>query len=84
MDLSGFTWRDTMTKTVTNDRHWLLLIAGDVYPFLIGPLAAHALLPRAGEHRAEDPSAEDGLYTLSLDTDGNITVDSFSGEALEG
>jgi hypothetical protein len=37
-----------------------------------------------GPHRAEDPSAEDGLYTLTLDTDGNLTVGGFSGDELEG
>ncbi len=74
----------TTNVKAKNSRHWLLVIEGDVFPFLIGPLDEHELLPRAREYRAEDPSAEDGLYTLSLDTDGNITVDSFSGEALEG
>jgi len=74
----------TTNVNATNARHWLLVIEGDVFPFLIGPLDEHELLPRAREYRAEDPSAEDGLYTLSLDTDGNLTVDSFSGEALEG
>jgi len=74
----------TTNVNATNARHWLLVIEGDVFPFLIGPVEEHELLPRAREYRAEDPSAEDGLYTLSLDTDGNITVDSFSGEALEG
>ena len=73
-----------MTETATTNRHWLLVIEGDVYPFLIGPLDEHALLPTAREHRAEDPSAEDGLYTLTLDTDGNLNVGGFSGEALEG
>jgi hypothetical protein len=66
-----------------NARHWLLVIEGDVCPFLIGPLDEHELLPRAREYRAEDPSAEDGLYTLSLDAEGNLTVDSFSGDELE-
>jgi hypothetical protein len=73
-----------MTETVTTNRHWLLVIEGDLYPFLIGPLDEHALLPRARAHRAEDPSAEDGLYTLTLDAEGNLSVGGFSGEALEG
>jgi hypothetical protein len=73
----------TTNVNAKNSRHWLLVIEGDVFPFLIGPLDEHELLPRAREYRAEDPSAEDGLYTLSLDTDGNLTVDSFSGDELE-
>ena len=36
-----------MTVTVTTTRHWLLVIEGDVYPILIGPLDEHELLPRA-------------------------------------
>ena len=72
-----------MTETITTTRHWLLVIEGDVYPFLIGPLDAQEPLPRAREHRAEDPSAEDGLYALTLETDGNPSVGGFSGEALE-
>jgi hypothetical protein len=72
-----------MTETVTTTRHWLLVIEGDVYPMLIGPLDEHELLPRAREHRAEDPSAEDGLYTLTLDAEGNLSIGGFSGEELE-
>jgi hypothetical protein len=73
----------TTNVNAKNARHWLLVIEGDVFPFLIGPLDEHELLPRAREYRAEDPSAEDGLYTLSLDAEGNLTVDSFSGDELE-
>jgi hypothetical protein len=73
-----------MTETVTTNRHWLLVIEGDAYPFLIGPLDEHELLPRAREHRAEDPSAEDGLYTLTLDAAGHLSVGGFSGDDLEG
>ena len=73
----------TTNVNATNARHWLLVIEGDVFPFLIGPLDEHELLPRAREYRAEDPSAEDGLYTLCLDADGHLTVDSFSGDELE-
>ena len=65
-------------------KHWLLVIEGDVSPYLVGPMDEDALLPSAREHRAEDPSAEDGLYTLTLDTDGNLTVGGFSGDELEG
>jgi hypothetical protein len=73
-----------MTKNVNakNARHWLLVIEGDVFPFLIGPLDEHDLLPTAKQHRAEDPSAEDGLYRLSLDADGNLSVGNFGGEEL--
>jgi len=65
-------------------KHWLLVIEGDVSPYLVGPMDEDALLPSAREHRADDPSAEDGLYTLTLDTDGNLTVGGFSGDELEG
>ena len=74
----------TKNENATNSRHWLLVIEEDVFPFLIGPLDEHELLPRAREYRAEDPSAEDGLYTLSLDAEGHLSVGGFSGEALEG
>jgi hypothetical protein len=67
-----------------NVKNWLLVIEGDVSPYLVGPMDEDALLPLARKHRAEDPSAEDGLYTLTLDADGNLTVGGFSGDELEG
>jgi hypothetical protein len=70
-------------KTTKTTRHWLLVIEGDVYPMLIGPLDEHELLPRARKHRAEDPSAEDGLYALTLDAEDNLSIEGFSGEDLE-
>ena len=73
-----------MTEAVPTTRHWLLVIEGDVYPILIGPLDEHELLPRAREHRAEDPSAEDGLYYLILDANGDLTVGTFVGGDLGG
>ncbi|MFZ1537728.1 MAG: hypothetical protein WAT23_10155 [Chromatiaceae bacterium] len=73
-----------MTETITTDRHWLLVIEGDVDPFLIGPLDDHELLPEARAHRANDPSAEDGLFTLTLDAEGSLRVGTFGGDELEG
>lgn len=73
-----------MSEIATTHRHWLLVIEGDVEPYLIGPLDEHEVLPRAREHRAEDPSAEDGLYYLTLDANGDLAVCAFSGEELEG
>ena len=64
-------------------RRWLLIVEGDVEPCVIGPLDESALLARAREHRANDPSEEDGLYALSLDAEGNLRVDAFSHAALE-
>lgn len=71
-----------MTETATTHRHWLLVIEGDVEPYLIGPLDEHEVLPRARGHRAEDPSAEDGLYALTLDAEGHLGISAFSGADL--
>lgn len=71
-------------KTTKTTRHWLLVVEGDVYPMLIGLLDEHDLLPRAREHRAEDRSAENGLYTLTLDAEGNLSIEGFSGDELGG
>lgn len=70
--------------TIHEAKNWLLVIEGDVSPYLIGPMDEADLIPAAREHRAEDPSEEDGLYTLTLDTDGNLSVGGFSGDELEG
>jgi len=64
-------------------RHWLLIIEGDVEPFIVGPLDEPDLLVRAREHRANDPSADDGLYALRLDAAGNLRIDAFASAALE-
>lgn len=59
-------------------RHWLLIIECDCEPSVIGPLDESEVLTRAREHRANDPSMEDGLYALSLDAEGNLSVDAFA------
>jgi hypothetical protein len=64
-------------------RHWLLIVEGDCEPFLIGPLDESAVLARAREHRANDPSRDDGLYALSLDAGGNLSVAAFAHDELE-
>jgi hypothetical protein len=64
-------------------RYWLLIVEGDVEPYIVGPLAEPDLLARAREHRANDPSEEDGLYALSLDAAGDLRIDAFSSAALE-
>ena len=64
-------------------RHWLLIVEGDVEPFIVGPLEEPELLVSAREHRANDPSAEDGLYALSLDATGDLRIDAFASAALE-
>jgi hypothetical protein len=66
------------------NKHWLLVIEGDVTPYLVGPMDEDALLPSAREHRAEDPSAEDGLYHVTLDANGELTVGTFGGDELGG
>jgi hypothetical protein len=70
--------------TIHEAKNWLLVIEGDVSPYLIGPMDEADLLPAAREHRAEDPSAEDGLYHLTLDANGELTIGSFGGEELGG
>ncbi len=64
-------------------RHWLLIVEGDVEPFVVGPLEEPELLARAREHRANDPSEDDGLYALSLDAAGDLRIDAFASAALE-
>jgi hypothetical protein len=64
-------------------RYWLLIVEGDVEPFVIGPLDAPDLLVRAREHRANDPSEEDGLYVLALDAQGHLSIETFASAAFE-
>ncbi|WP_295452126.1 hypothetical protein [uncultured Thiodictyon sp.] len=71
------------TATCPPARHWLLIIEGDCEPFLVGPLDESEVLARAREHRANDPSMDDGLYALSLDVEGNLSVGAFAHEELE-
>ncbi len=70
------------TATRAPARHWLLIVEGDCEPVLIGPLDESAVLARATEHRANDPSLDDGLYALSLDAEGNLSVAAFAHDAL--
>ena len=72
---------ETMNRP--HPRHWLLIIAFDCEPSVIGPLDEAAVLDRAREHRANDPSMDDGLYALSLDAEGNLCVDGFGYAELE-
>ena len=64
-------------------RRWLLIVEGDVEPHVVGPLDESVLLARAREHRANDPSEEDGLYALSLDAQGDLSVETFPSAVLE-
>ena len=64
-------------------RHWLLIMEGDLEPFVIGPLDEPEVLVRARQHRANDADAQDGLYALSLDAEGNLCVDGFAYAELE-
>jgi hypothetical protein len=64
-------------------RHWLLIVEGDVEPFLIGPVHESDLLLKAREHRANALSAEDGLYAISLDAEGDLRIDAFAHAELE-
>lgn len=63
--------------------HWLLVIEGDCEPFLVGPLDESEVLATAREHRAKDSSMDDGLYALSLDVEGNLSVGAFAYDELE-
>jgi hypothetical protein len=75
--------RNYRGPTIQQEKNWLLVIEGDLTPYLVGPMDEDALLHSAREHRAGDPSAEDGLYYLTLDANGELTVGGFSGEELE-
>ena len=44
-------------------------------PFVIGPLDEPEVLVRARQHRAKDSDAQDGLYAVSLDAEGNLRVE---------
>jgi|PlaIllAssembly_1097288.scaffolds.fasta_scaffold120881_2 hypothetical protein len=73
---------DRLTGTETlnepRTRNWLLVIEGDIEPLLIGPLDVDELFASAREHRASDPSEEDGLHVLSMDAEGNLCVEAFT------
>ncbi len=71
------------TATRAPARHWLLIMEGDLEPFLIGLLDESAVLARAKEHRANDRSLDDGLYALSLDAEGNLSIAAFAHDELE-
>ena len=73
---------DRLTGTETlnepRTRNWLPVIEGDIEPLLIGPLDVDELFVSAREHRASDPSEEDGLHVLSMDAEGNLCVEAFT------
>ncbi|WP_295457898.1 hypothetical protein [uncultured Thiodictyon sp.] len=71
------------TMNDPHPRHWLLIVEGDCEPFVVGPLKESAVLARAREHRAKDPSMDDGLYALSLDAEGNLSAGAFAHDELE-
>jgi hypothetical protein len=64
-------------------RYWLLIVEGDVEPGVIGPLDEPDLFSRAREHRASDPSMQDGLYALSLDAQGHLSIEPFASAVFE-
>jgi hypothetical protein len=64
-------------------KHYLLVIEGDVEPYLIGPYDDTNPRDRVAQaHREKDPEMRDGLFMLDvdlLDTDKPIEVAAYSG-----
>lgn len=66
------------------DKYYLLIMFCDTEPSKTGPYDTYEdLLEAARAHRANDVEAEDGLYTMFVNSAGEPVVDSFSGAALE-
>lgn len=75
---------DVVKQHLSAGKNFLLVIEGDVSPYLVGHYqTGDDVLAAARAHRKGDPEGEDGLFTLSIDQDGRPQVDSFSGAELE-
>ena len=66
-------------------RYYLLIVREDVDPRLVGPFnAMYARDAYARNYRYKrDQDAEDGLFPLDMDAQGNLTVDAYSGGFFE-
>jgi hypothetical protein len=68
------------------NKFYLLIIRGDVEPELKGPFPtgkmrdAYALKYR----KVRDKNADEGLYPLDQDDNGNLSVDAYSGGFFKG
>ncbi|MGB7537764.1 MAG: hypothetical protein WBM17_04425 [Anaerolineales bacterium] len=67
------------------DKHYLVVVAGDVEPSLWGPYPSPEARDQAAkDHRRDDPDKEDGLYTLEINAKGKPEIGSYSGGDLDG
>jgi hypothetical protein len=62
-------------------RYYLLIVRGDVEPRLVGPFNADFTRDEyARKYRKNrDHDAEDGLFPLDMDANGDLIVDAYSG-----
>lgn len=65
--------------------HYLVIVFGDVDPYLRGPYKTDATrLAAARRHRKEeDGDLNDGMYRLDIDAQGRPTIGAFSGGELD-
>jgi hypothetical protein len=67
------------------NKHYLLVVYGDVYPVLRGPYKTSASRDRAAKRHRRAHGNDDGLFRLDRDRSGSPQVSAFGGaELLEG
>jgi len=65
-------------------QHYLLIMVGDVEPELSGPYEdPDAVLQAARNHRLDDGEMEDGLFRVTVRSNGVPEIDAFAGMDLE-
>jgi hypothetical protein len=67
-----------------NEKYHLLTVYGDVEPVLTGPFdTKDKVLAVAKKHRDADPGMDDGLFIMTISTQGPLYVEAFSGGDFE-
>lgn len=65
-------------------QRYLLIMVGDVEPELSGPYEdSDAVLQAARNHRLDDGEMEDGLFQVTVRSNGVLEIDAFAGMDLE-
>lgn len=65
------------------ESHWLVVVEGDVEPFVTGPFASvNAVLAEAQSQRANDPEMENGLFWLDI-RGGVPAIGAYNGGLLD-
>lgn len=66
------------------EKHYLLTVFGDVEPVLSEPMQHYGMVLEAARGHRDNEGDSDGLFSLVIDNNGELIVESFSSLELDG